>query len=173
MGSLNWEELDRAVRLLSLAQEHGLVLTRNGDKLAMSQAEKHDDPNLHVIFRTLAANKASILAMMEDGAAVRQWLDRTQQQLINLHNELNDTMDHWVNVEKMYLALHPDSQGCLCAPGVCREDAVVRCTPCANGLSEATATGAQASPAVGLGEDPWEASLQRWEMQPIIQQHHG
>ena len=149
------------------------MLTRNGDKLAMSQAEKHDDPNLHVIFRTLAANKASILAMMEDGAAVRQWLDRTQQQLINLHNELNDTMDHWVNVEKMYLALHPDSQGCLCAPGVCREDAVVRCTPCANGLSEATATGAQASPAVGLGEDPWEASLQRWEMQPIIQQHHG
>ena len=134
MGSLNWEELDRAVRLLSLAQEHGLVRPRNGDKLAMSQAEKHDDPNLHVIFRTLAANKASILAMMEDGAAVRQWLDRTQQQLINLHNELNDTMDHWVNVERMYLALHPNSQGCLCAPGTCRDDAVVRCTPCANGL---------------------------------------
>ena len=131
MGSLNWEELDRAVRLLSLAQEHGLVLTRNGDKLAMSQAEKHDDPNLHVIFRTLAANKASILAMMEDGAAVRQWLDRTQQQLINLHNELNDTMDRWVNVEKMYSKLHPNIEGCVCAPGVCRDDAVVRCDYCA------------------------------------------
>jgi len=134
MGSMNWDELDKSVRLLSLAQEHGLVLTRNGDKLSMSQAEKHDDPNLHVIFRILAANKASILAMMEDGETVRQWLDRTQQRLINLHNSLNDTMNNWVNVEKMYLALHPDSQGCLCAPGKCREDAVVRCTPCANGL---------------------------------------
>ena len=133
MGSLNWEELDRVVRLLSLAQEHGLVLARNGDKLAMSQAEKHDDPNLHIIFRTLAANKESVLAMMEDGAAVRQWLDRTQQRLINLHNSLNDTMDSWVNVETMYMALHPDSKGCLCAPGKCRDDAVVRCTPCATG----------------------------------------
>jgi hypothetical protein len=134
MGSLNWDELDRAVRLLSLAQEHGLVLARNGDKLKMSQAVKHEDLSLDIIFRTLAANKVGVLGIMEDSAAVRQWLDRTQQQLINVHNELNDTMDHWVNVEKMYLALHPDSQGCLCAPSKCREDAVVRCTPCANGL---------------------------------------
>ena len=133
MGSLNWDELDKSVRLLSLAQEHDLKLERNGDKLAMSQAEKHDDPNLHIIFRTLAANKESVLAIMEDGVAVRQWLDRTQQRLINLHNSLNDTMDSWVNVEKMYMALHPDSKGCLCAPGKCRDDAVVRCTPCATG----------------------------------------
>ena len=133
MGSLNWDALDKSANLLSLAQAHGLVLARNGDKLAMSQAEKHDDPNLHIIFRTLAANKESVLAIMEDGVAVRQWLDRTQQQLINLHNTLNDTMDSWVNVEKMYMALHPDSQGCLCAPGKCRDDAVVRCTPCATG----------------------------------------
>ena len=133
MGSLNWDELDKSVRLLSLAQEHDLKLERNGDKLAMSQAEKHDDPNLHIIFRTLAANKESVLAIMEDGVAVRQWLDRTQLQLINLHNSLNDTMDSWVNIEKMYLALHPDSKGCLCAPGKCRDDAVVRCTPCATG----------------------------------------
>jgi hypothetical protein len=141
MASLNWEELDRVVRLLSLAQEHGLKLERNDDKLKMAQAVKHDDPNLHIIFRTLAANKASVLAMMEDDAAVRQWLDKTQQQLINLHNELNDTMDHWVNVEKMYLSLYPDSQGCLCAPGTCRDDAVVRCTPCANGPSFNSITG--------------------------------
>ena len=133
MGSLNWDELDKSANLLSLAQAHGLVLARNGDKLAMSQAEKHDDPNLHIIFRTLAANKQNVLAMMEDGAAVRQWLDRTQQRLINLHNSLNDTMDSWVNVEKMYMALHPDSKGRLCAPGKCRDDAVVRCTPCATG----------------------------------------
>ena len=133
MTSLNWDELDKSANLLSLAQEHGLVLARNGDKLAMSQAEKHDDPNLHIIFRTLAANKQNVLAMMEDGAAVRQWLDRTQQRLINLHNSLNDTMDSWVNVEKMYMALHPDSKGCLCAPGKCRDEAVVRCTPCATG----------------------------------------
>ena len=133
MGSLNWDELDKSVRLLSLAQEHDLKLERNGDKLAMPQAEPHDDPNLHIIFRTLAANKESVLAMMEDGAAVRQWLDRTQQRLINLHNSLNDTMDSWVNIEKMYLALHPDSKGCLCAPGKCRDDAVGRCTPCATG----------------------------------------
>ena len=134
MGSMNWDELDRAVRLLSLAEEHGLKLERNGDKLKMAQAVKHDDPNLHIVFRTLAAHKEGVLGVMGDGVAIRQWLDRTQQQLINLHNELNDTMDHWVNVEKMYLALHPDSQGCLCAPGKCRDDAVVRCTPCANGL---------------------------------------
>ena len=134
LGSLNnWDELDKAASLLSLAQEHGLVLARNGDKLAMSQAEKHDDPNLHVVFRTLAANKQNVLAMMEDGVAVRQWLYRTQHHLIKLHNALNDTMDNWVNVEKMYLALHPDSQGCLCDPGKCRDDAVIRCTPCATG----------------------------------------
>jgi len=133
MGDVNWDELDRVVMLLNLAQEHDLKLERNGEKLKMIQQHQHKDDNLDIIFRALAANKEDVLRIMEDGAAVRQWLDGTQQQLINLHNKLNDTMDRWINVERMYLALHPDSRGCLCAPNTCRDDAVVRCTPCAKG----------------------------------------
>ena len=138
MGSIDMDRLDRVVGLLILAQEHGLVLARNGDKLKMSQAVKHEDPNLDIIFRTLAANKESVLAIMEDSAAVRQWLDLTQQHLINLHNELYDMRERWIRAEKMYLSLHPDNQGCLCAPGQCRDEAVVRCDYCAYGLSDST-----------------------------------
>ena len=128
---INVEQLDKAVRLLSLAQEHGLVLARNGDKLKMSQAVKHDDPDLDIIFRTLAARKQDVLAIMEDAQAIRQWLHKTQTQLVNLHTKLNDVMDQWVNVEQMYITLHPDSKGCVCAPDLCRDDAVVRCDYCA------------------------------------------
>jgi|TARA_R110000737_G_C14334321_1_gene442096 hypothetical protein len=132
MGSIDAEQFDKSVMLLNLAQEHGLILTNNDGKLKMSQSVKHDDPDLDIIFRTLAANKAQVLEIMEDSTAVRQWLDTTQQKLIKLHNILNDTIDHWTNIEKMYLSLHPDSQGCLCAPNKCRDDAVVRCTACVN-----------------------------------------
>ena len=45
MGSIDMDRLDRVVGLLILAQEHGLVLARNGDKLKMSQAVKQEDPN--------------------------------------------------------------------------------------------------------------------------------
>jgi hypothetical protein len=131
MGSLNWEELDRVVRLLSLAEQHNLVLTKRGDKIHMAQAVVQPDPDLDITFRTIAARKQEVLAVMEDAQAIRQWLDNSQRQLVNLYTELNDKMDRWENVEKMYVKLHPDIEGCVCAPGVCRDDAVVRCNYCA------------------------------------------
>ena len=140
MGSITTEQLDNAARLLSLAQEHDLVLARNGDKLKMSQAVKHEDPNLEIIFRTLAANKQDVMTVMEDAQAIRQWLHKTQVQLTNLHNKLNDVMDEWINVEQMYIKLYPNSKGCVCAPELCRDDAVVRCDYCARKEHDDNAT---------------------------------
>ena len=140
MEGLDMEQLDKAVRLLSLAQEHGLVLARNGDKLKMSQAVKHEDPNLEIIFRTLAANKQDVMTVMEDAQAMRQWLYKTQVQLADLHNKLNDVMDEWINIEQMYINLYPDSRGCVCAPELCGDDAVVRCDYCARKEHDDNAT---------------------------------
>ena len=129
MGSID-EELDRKISFLHIAQEAGLVLKRNGDKLRMKQAVEHEDPNLDVVFRLLAANKADVLEIMEDGEAVRQWLHDTRQQMTTLHNTLNETMDRWVNVERMYVSLNPDNEGCICRDE-CPDDQVVRCLWCA------------------------------------------
>jgi len=134
MGILNWDDLDRKVGFLNLAQEHGLVLTQGGDTLRMTlrmtQAVAHEDPDLDTVHQTLGAKKADVLAIMKDDAAVREWLARAQKELVNLNNRVNDMMDRWINIEKMYLSLHPDRQECVCSPSICPDDAVITCMYC-------------------------------------------
>jgi len=142
MGSVD-EELDRKVGLLNVAQEAGLVLIRNGDKLRMKQAVEHkewgtiraEDPNLDIVFRLLAANKADVLEIMEDGEAVRQWLRDTRREMTVMHNKIIEAMDRWINVERMYVALNPDDEGCICRDG-CPDDQIMRCAWCAGNPRE-------------------------------------
>ena len=130
MGSLEWEELDRRVGILQLAQAHNIVLTKRGDKLVMRQDPGITDPNRDVIFGMIKNKKSDVMAIMADAPAVRRWLDQAQQTLIALNQEVMDAMERWINVEKMYLVLHPNNQGCACAPATCRANAVVRCRSC-------------------------------------------
>ena len=77
MGSIDMDRLDRVVGLLILAQEHGLVLARNGDKLKMSQAVKHEDPNLDIIFRTYGRQCGGTPVAGPNAAAPHQSAQRT------------------------------------------------------------------------------------------------
>jgi hypothetical protein len=129
MGSID-EDLDRKVSFLHIAQEAGLVLKRNGQKLRMKQAVEHEDPNLDVVFRLLGENKVDVLEIMEDGAAVREWLLAARREMTVMHNKLNETMDRWINIERMYVALNPDDEGCICRDE-CPDDQAVRCLWCA------------------------------------------
>jgi hypothetical protein len=128
MGGID-EDLDRRVGLLHIAQEAGIELTRNGEKLRMKQVvDDRGDP--HLAFRILENNKADVLGIMEDSKSVRQWLLDARREMTAMHNKINETMDRWINVERMYIALNPDDEGCLCRDG-CPGDQIVRCVWCA------------------------------------------
>ena len=129
MGSI---EGDRVMDMLSLAQLHHIALSVNGEKLRMVQTVEEDNPNLPVVFRTLARNKEGIIAVMTDGDAIRQWLDEKQRQLIALHDEISASTEQWLQLEAMHFALHPDDRRCVCESGQCRDEALVRCDICAN-----------------------------------------
>ena len=127
MGSID-EDLDRKVGLLHIAQEAGISLKRNGAKLRMEQvADDRGDP--HLAFRILDTNKADVLHIMEDGESVRQWLRDARREMTTLHNKINEIMDRWINVERMYISLNPDDDGCICRDD-CPGDQIVSCTRC-------------------------------------------
>ena len=134
MGSI---EGDQVMGLLGLAQQHHIALSVNGEKLRMEQTVEEDNPNLEIVFRTLARHKESIIAVISDGDAMRQWLDEKQRQLIALHDEISEGTEQWLHLEAMHFALHPDDRRCVCAEGQCREYALVRCYICV-GMEEGT-----------------------------------
>lgn len=129
MGSVARDALDRKVGYLNLAREHDIKLTRAGGTLRMEQLSEGKDPRL--VVSILTANKTDVLQIMGDDTSVREWLDREQAELMNLNHEVNYRMERWINIESMYLELHPDLDGCACAPSTCRDYAVVRCKYCA------------------------------------------
>jgi hypothetical protein len=129
MGSI---EGDQVMDLLGLAQQHHIALSVNGGKLRMEQTVDEDNPNLDIVFRTLARNKEEIIAVMTDGDAIRRWLDEKQRQLIALHDEISEGTEKWLQLEAMHFALHPDDRRCVCESGQCRDYAVVRCDICTN-----------------------------------------
>ena len=128
MGSI---EGDQVMGLLGRAQQHHIALSVNGEKLRMVQTVEENNPNLPIIFRTLASKKEDIMAVMADGDAIRRWLDEKQRQLIALHDEISDGTEQWLRLEAMHFALHPDDRRCVCATGQCRDNALVRCDICA------------------------------------------
>jgi hypothetical protein len=128
MGSI---DADQVMDLLGLARQHHIALSVNGGKLRMEQTVEEDNPNLQIIFRTLARHKEDIIAVISDGDAIRQWLDEKQSQLIALHDEISEGTEQWLYLEAMHFALHPDDRRCVCAEGQCREYALVRCYVCA------------------------------------------
>ena len=121
--------------LLGLAQQHHIALSVNGEKLRMEQTVEEDNPNLEIVFRTLARHKEAIIAVMADGDAIRRWLDKKQRQLIALHDEISEGAEQWLRLEAMHFALHSDDGRCVCAEGQCRDEALVRCDICA-GMEE-------------------------------------
>ena len=129
MGSI---EGDQVMDLLGLAQQHRIALSVNGEKLRMEQTVEEDNPNLEIVFRTLARHKENIIAVMADGDVIRQWLDEKQRQLIALHDEISEGIEKWLQLEAMHFALHPDDRRCVCESGQCRDEALVRCCICAN-----------------------------------------
>jgi len=129
MGSIDGEQV---MDLLGLAQQHHIALSVNGGKLRMEQTVEEDNPNLEIVFRTLARHKDNVMAVMADGDAIRQWLDGKQSQLIALHDEISEGIEKWLQLEAMHFALHPDDRRCVCASGQCRDYALVRCDICAN-----------------------------------------
>jgi hypothetical protein len=133
MGSI---EGDRVMGMMGLAQLHHIALSVNGGKLRMEQTVDEDNPNLPVVFRTLARNKEDIIAVMADGDAIRRWLDEKQRQLIALHDEISASTEQWLYLEAMHFALHPDDGRCVCADGQCRDEALVRCDICARPMKE-------------------------------------
>ena len=128
MGSI---EGDRVMGVMGLAQQHHIALSVNGDKLRMVQTLEEDNPNLDIVFRTLARHKEAIIAVMADSDAIRQWLDEKQRRLIALHDEISEGTEQWLHLEAMHFALHPDDGRCVCADGQCRDEALVRCDICA------------------------------------------
>jgi hypothetical protein len=127
MGSI---EGDRVMGMMGLAQQHHIALSVNGEKLRMEQTVEEDNPNLPVVFRTLARNKEEIIAVMADGDAIRRWLDEKQRQLMALHDEISEGTEQWLYLEAMHFVLHPDDGRCVCADGQCRDEALVRCDIC-------------------------------------------
>jgi chromosome segregation ATPase len=133
MGSI---EGDQVMDLLGLAQQHHIALSVNEGKLRMAQTVEEDNPDLEIVFRTLAKHKDNIMAVMADGDAIRQWLDEKQRQLIALHDEISEGTEKWLQLETMHFALHPDDRRCICESGQCRDYALVRCGVCANTKEE-------------------------------------
>ena len=153
MGSI-----EQVMDLLGLAQQHHIALSVNGEKLRMEQTVEEDNPNLEIVFRTLARHKEAIIAVISDGDAVRQWLDEKQRQLIALHDEISEGTEQWLHLEAMHFALHPDDGRCVCAEGQCRDEALVRCDICAGMRGGERPPNPPQTQAM-FSEDPWDSFL--------------
>ena len=131
MAILEGAELDKAVGLLILAQQHNISLVANGDKLRIARTTNEPNENIEIVQRSLGQNKESIMAVLSDASAVSRWLSTAQAKLATSYEALNDGIERWLLAEQIYNTLCPDNVICVCDRGHCLDLAVIRCTPCA------------------------------------------